>query len=189
MHEFAAYSVEQSKVRVLRLESMNLRCEHYSDHQAIAELNRLAFERENETRLVQAIRDSDRYVPELSLVAELDGAIVGHILFSYIDLVGQTNLQVLGLAPVAVRPEFQRQGIGSTLVQAGLEAAEARGEWMVVVLGNPQFYSRFGFESSVSCGIEPPFPVPEEIFMVKPLKNYQEGHRGKIVYPPAFNGV
>lgn len=168
---------------------MNIRCENCSDHQAIAELNRLAFERENETQLVQAIRHSDRYVPELSLVAELDSATVGHILFSYIDLMGQTNLQVLGLAPMAVRPEFQRQGIGSALVRAGLEAAEVRGELMVVVLGNPQFYSHFNFEPSVRYGIESPFSVPDEVFMIKPLKNYQERYRGKIVYPPAFSGV
>lgn len=168
---------------------MSIRCENPSDYQAIAELNRLAFERENEAQLVESIRHSDRYTPKLTLVAERDGAVVGHVLFSYIDLVGQVNLQVLGLAPIAVHPGFQRQGIGSALVRAGLEAAEAGEELMVVVLGNPQFYSRFGFESSVSYGIESPFPVPEEVFMVKPLKNYQERHRGKIVYPSAFNGV
>jgi putative acetyltransferase len=168
---------------------MNIRCENRSDYPAIAELNRLAFEQENEAKLVESIRHSDCYIPELSLVAELNGAIAGHILFSYINLVGQENLQVLGLAPVAVRPEFQRQGVGSALVRAGLEAAEARGELMVIVLGNPQFYSRFGFESSVSYGIESPFPVPAEVFMIKPLKNYQGKYRGKVVYPPAFNGL
>ena len=90
---------------------------------------------------------------------------------------------------MAVRPQLQRQGIGSALVQAGLEAASLRGESMVIVLGHPHFYSRFGFEPSVSHGIESPFSVPEEVFMVKPLKNYQENYGGKVIYPPAFNSV
>ena len=138
---------------------------------------------------MESIRLTERYIPELALVAELECAVVGHILFSYIDLVGQENWQVLGLAPLAVQPEFQRRRIGSTLVRVGLEAASARGESMVIVLGHPQFYSRFGFESSVGYGILSPFPVPQEVFMVKPLKNYQGRYRGLVVYPPAFNGV
>lgn len=168
---------------------MNIRASNCSDYQAIAELNRLAFGQENEAKLVELIRDSDRYIPELEMVAELSGAVVGHILFSYIDLVGQENLQVLSLAPMAVRPEFQRRGIGSALVRVGLEAALSRGESLVIVLGHPQFYLRFGFEPSVVYGISSPFPVPEEVFMVKPLKNYQRRYRGKVVYPPAFNEV
>lgn len=98
---------------------------------------------------------------------------------------GQENLLCLGLASISVRPQFQRRGIGSALVQVGLEAASERGEAMVIVLGHPP---RFGFEPSVSYGIESPFPVPEEVFMILPLKNYQERYKG-IVYPPAFNGV
>jgi putative acetyltransferase len=149
----------------------------------------MAFKRKNEAQLVEYIRHSNRYIPELSLVAELDSAVVGHILFSYIDLVGQETLQVLSLAPMAVRPECQRRGIGSTLVRVGLETAEAREELMVIVLGHPQFYSRFGFKPSVTYGIESPFPMPEEVFMIKPLKSYQGRSRGKVVYPPAFNQV
>ena len=138
---------------------------------------------------MESIRLTERYIPELALVAELECAVVGHILFSYINILGQENWQVLGLAPVAVQPEFQRRGIGSTLVRVGLEAASARGESLVIVLGHPQFHSRFGFESSVGYGISSPFPVPEESFMVKPLKNYQGRYRGKVIYPSAFNGV
>ncbi len=89
---------------------MNIRACTRSDYQAIDELNRLAFGQENEAKLVELIRDSDRYIPDLELVAELSSAVVGHILFSYIDLVGQENLQLLSLAPMAVGPEFQRRG-------------------------------------------------------------------------------
>lgn len=168
---------------------MNIRCENRCDYQAIAELYQVAFERSSEANLVELIRLSERYIPELALVAELDGAVVGHILFSYIDISGQENWQVLSLAPLAVQPEFQRRGIGSALVRVGLEAASVRGESLVIVLGHPQFYSRFGFESSAGYGISSPFPVPKESFMVKPLKNYHRRYTGKVIYPPAFNEV
>jgi putative acetyltransferase len=168
---------------------MHIRCETLTDYPAITEVNTLAFGQENEARLVEVIRRSDGYIPELSLVAEIEGAVVGHILFSYIDLVGKKTLQVLGLAPLAVRPAFQKQGIGSALIKAGLEIAEVKKEAIVIVLGHPEFYTRFGFQSSVIYGIESPFPVPEEFFMVKLLQSYQESYQGKVVYPLAFDGV
>ncbi|MCP2731998.1 GNAT family N-acetyltransferase [Limnofasciculus baicalensis] len=150
---------------------IKIRRETPLDYAIVAEIYQLAFGQDNEGNLVDSIRQSDRYIPELSLVAELDGTVVGHILFSYIDLVGAENWQVLGLAPIAVTPQFQNQGIGSALVQAGLAAAETMGESLVIVLGHTRFYSRFGFEPSVRYGIESPWAVPEEVFMVK-LVNY-----------------
>ncbi|MFW9258062.1 GNAT family N-acetyltransferase [Nostoc sp. CALU 546] len=168
---------------------MNIRCETLTDYPAIAEVNTLAFGQENEAKLVEEIRRSERYIPELSLVAEIENVVVGHILFSYIDLVGKETLQVLGLAPLAILPLFQRQGIGSALIKAGLEIAEAKKEAVVIVLGHPQFYTRFGFKTSVVYGIESPFPIPEEFFMVKALQSYQENYKGKVVYPSTFDGV
>ena len=106
---------------------MNIRCEQPSDYSAIAQVNIQAFQQENEARLVEKIRHSERYIPELSLVAEVDEVVVGYILFSYIDLVGNQHFQVLGLAPLAVLPKFQRQGIGSALVEAGLAKASEMG--------------------------------------------------------------
>jgi putative acetyltransferase len=168
---------------------MNIRGETLLDYPDISEVNILAFERENEAQLIEKIRASDRYIPELSLVVEVEDIVVGHILFSYIDLVNEKPLQVLGLAPMAVFPQFQRRGIGSALVQRGLEIADAMGEAIVIVLGYPQFYSRFGFQPSVNYEIESPFEVPEDVFMVKHLKNYQEKYKGKVVYPPTFQEV
>ena len=101
----------------------------------------------------------------------------------------EETLQVLGLAPLAVRPQLQRQGIGSALVRAGLAMADAMEKALVVVLGHPQFYCRFGFKSSSYYGIECPFRIPEDAFMVKQLLQYQDRYRGKVVYPPAFLGV
>lgn len=166
-----------------------IRCEAFDDYSAIDELYQQAFERNNEAQLVENIRNSNYYIPQLSLVAQIDNRVVGHILFSHINLVGEANLQVLGLAPLAVLPQFQRHGIGSALIRVGLETADAMGEALVVVLGHPQLYSRFGFKPSVHYQIESPFPVPENVFMVKLLKNYQKNYTGKVVYPPTFQGV
>ncbi len=168
---------------------IKIRGESPLDYAIVAEIYQLAFGQDNEGNLVDSIRKSDRYIPELSLVAELDGTVVGHILLSYIDLVGQENWQVLGLAPIAVTPQFQNQGIGSALVQAALATSEAMGESLVIVLGHPRFYSRFGFEPSVGYGIESPWTVPEEVFMVKLLKSDRGHYRGKVIYPPVFNEV
>jgi len=168
---------------------MKIRCERPQDYLAIADVNTLAFGQVNEAKLIAAIRCSDRYIPELSLIAEVENFIVGHILFSYIDLVDKETFKVLGLAPLAVHPQFQSQGIGSALVKAGLEIAEARKETLVMVLGHPHFYLRFGFQPSVVYKIESPFPVPEDVFMAKPLKSYQEIYKGKVIYPSAFNDI
>ncbi|MBD2596293.1 N-acetyltransferase [Nostoc spongiaeforme FACHB-130] len=168
---------------------LNIRCETVLDYPAIADVNRLAFGQDNEANLIDKIRLSDRYIPELSLVAEIDNVIVGHILFSYIDLVNTEKFQVIGLAPLAVHPQFQRQGIGSTLVEAGLKIANELGEVLVIVLGHPHFYNRFAFQPSVIYQIESPFPVPDDVFMVKPLQNYQQKYTGKVVYPPTFAEV
>lgn len=168
---------------------MKIRSEQPSDYQGISEVILQAFGQDNEVRLVQEIRKSPYYIRNLSLVAEVDSVIVGHILFSYIDLVNDATNNVLGLAPLAVRSQFQNQGIGSTLVQEGLARANVMGESIAIVLGHPQFYNRFGFKPSVCYEIESPFPVPEDFFMVKTLNRYQDTQKGKVVYPSAFTGV
>ncbi|HLO87624.1 MAG TPA: N-acetyltransferase [Nostocaceae cyanobacterium] len=168
---------------------MIIRSETQLDYETIAEVNILAFGRDNEAKLIENIRHTQNYIPELSLIAELAGKIVGHILFSYIDLVAEQTLPILSLAPIAVHPQFQNQGIGSELVKTGLEIADSKGEALVIVLGHPDFYPRFGFQPAVNYQIESPFPVPEEVFMVKTLRNYQDKYRGKVVYPPAFLNV
>lgn len=165
---------------------MNIRSEIPADDAAIGEIHTLAFGRDHEARLVTLIRATPRYIPPLSLVAEHDGRLVGHILLSHIDLVGEQTWQVLGLAPLAVHPDFQNQGIGGELVRSGLAIADELGEALIVVLGHEGFYPKFGFEPAIRYGIEAPFPVPEAVFMVKPLQYYQEAYRGKVVYPPVF---
>ncbi|GJD17521.1 GCN5-related N-acetyltransferase [Rivularia sp. IAM M-261] len=168
---------------------MNIRCEASPDYLKIAEVITSAFGQPNEAKLVEAIRNSENYIPELSLVAEIDGNIVAHVLFSYIHLVSNEILSVLALAPVAVSPQFQNQGIGTALVKYGLEKADELGEALVIVLGHPSFYPRFGFLQSTCYGIKSPFDSPAEAFMVKPLKNYEIKYTGNVVYPQVFNDV
>jgi len=168
---------------------MIIRPENILDYLTIAQINTLAFGGEQEAKLVEIIRISNGYIPELSLVAEIEKTVVAYIMFSYIDLIGEEQLPVLSLAPMAVHPEFQNQGIGKALLKTGLELADKRGEALVLVLGYPQLYTPFGFQPSINYQIESPFDVPEDVFMVKPLSGYEEKYKGKVVYPPAFDGV
>ncbi|HEX5467154.1 MAG TPA: N-acetyltransferase [Candidatus Limnocylindrales bacterium] len=157
---------------------------------AIQAVHLAAFPSSAEADLVEAIRASAAFVPQLSIVASLDEAIVGHILLSYVTLdTGGGAEEVLELAPMAVTPEHQGEGIGSALVVAGLDAAEIREEPLVLVLGHPWFYPRFGFRPSTAYGIVPPRPVPEATFMVKPLTTYRSALRGRVILPPVFEGV
>src|SRR4051812_4691802 len=122
-----------------------IRPERPTDHDAIREVNRLAFGGEDEARLVAALRDGG-YV-RVSLVAEEGGRVVGHVLFGDLPIVtagGTFQALALTLAPLAVLPSHQRRGIGSLLVREGLRACREAGHRIVVVLGHPDFYPRFG---------------------------------------------
>ena len=135
---------------------------------------------------MDAVRASDGFVPELSLVAEEHGEVVGHALFSHVGLDGQSR-RLLELAPMSVRPDRQRAGIGSSLVRAGLAAADARGEPVVLVLGHPEYYPRFGFRPASQLGIAAPDArIPDAAFMALPLSSYDPAIRGRVVFPPAF---
>lgn len=170
---------------------MIVRSEGPEDCEAIRQVNRLAFGREVEARLVDALRQSPAFLPELSLVAEVDHAIVGHVMFSRLEIRDEHNsVPALALATLAVLPAWQRQGVGRALVQEGLRRAQARGHRIVVVVGHPEYYPYFGFRQARPQGLECPFPVPNEAFMALAL---QEGAlaavRGTVIYPPAFDEV
>lgn len=149
-----------------------------------------AFGRSAEAKLVDKLRDADGFVPELCLVAERSHVIIGHIMFTRITLDGDRPEKVLALAPVSVVPAFQNHGVGSALIREGLARADEKGEPLVVVLGHPDYYPRFGFVTASTMGIKPPWPVdPEEAFMAKPLSAYREDMVGTITYPPEFDDV
>jgi putative acetyltransferase len=160
------------------------RAETPADRNDIAAVTTAAFGRVREARIVDAIRASDRFVPELSLVAEADGQVIGHVMLSYVDL-GSTR--VLELGPMSVHPRNQRNGVGGRLIREALRRADERGEPLVLVLGHPSYYPRFGFRPASEFGIEAPDPsLPDEVFMALPLKAFDPGLRGRVVLPPAF---
>lgn len=164
---------------------MEIRPEKKKDQKAIAEVTRAAFGRDLEARMIEVIRDSEGFVPELSLVAEAEGEIVGHALLSYVDLAGRPVLQ---LGPISVVPRLQRQKIGSLLVRESVRRAELRGEPLVLLLGHPWYYPRFGFFPASKLGIKPPKNTrfPDESWMALPLAAYDPSLRGRVTWPPAF---
>lgn len=170
-----------------------IRPEIPSDYQGIREVNILAFNnQENEAKLVELIRQSENFIPQLSLVAETENQeMIGHILISTITLVTEHGkISTLGLSPMAVKPGYQNKGVGSALVSSALEACKESGYQHIFVLGHPNFYPRFGFASSKTFGIHPPFPVPAEVFMAIELESGSlAGMQGRIEYPSAFKAV
>lgn len=171
---------------------MKIRPENSSDFAAISEVHTLAFGRPDEAHLVECLRQRGDYIPALALVAEVDQVIVGHIFFSPISLEGselpQTH-QGLALAPLAVKPAYQNQGIGSALVQSSLAIAEQQQSPFIIVLGDPSFYQRFSFKPAIAAGIQAPFDVPEEAFMIWQSSHYQADAKGTVTYSPCFNDL
>lgn len=167
---------------------MGIRLEAGWDAPDVRRVVTAAFGRRAEAELVDKLRDTDGFVPQLSLVADNSGVIVGHIMFTHITLESDPPARVLALAPVSVYPAFQNRGIGSALISRGLAIAEERGEPLVVVLGHPEYYPRFGFVRASTLGIKAPWPdIPDDAFMVKPLNAYREDMKGTVRYPPEFD--
>jgi len=165
---------------------ITIRPEAQEDCSVIRRINRKAFHTDAEANLVDALRQSN--VPIIALVAECHDIPVGHILFSEVKLDGQCQeIRICGLAPMAVLPEYQRQGIGSQLVTEGMKACRQAGYSAVVVLGHRQFYPRFGFEPSVNFKIKSEFDVPDEVFMIRELsEDALTNCSGTIRYHAAF---
>ena len=167
---------------------MNIRQETAEDREAVYEVVRNAFLSAehadgNEQDLVEALRTSSAFVPELSLVTEEEGAIVGHVLFTKIRIGETTHL---ALAPLSVTPDRQRRGIGSALVREGHRIARGLGFDYSVVLGSDRYYPRFGYAPASRLGIKPPFEVPDEMFMACALRDDAPEISGTVAYAPEF---
>jgi len=164
----------------------HIRDERPRDEAAIHAVVAQAFGRATEADLVKSLRANGKVV--VSLVAEEEGQVLGHVLFSPVVIEAVTASDAaLGLAPLAVLPAFQRLGIGSALVSAGLARCRALGHTRVVVLGEPAYYERFGFSTATDFGIRYPGAAPRAAFMALALvPGALDGRAGVARYAAEF---
>ncbi|WP_035649439.1 GNAT family N-acetyltransferase [Flavobacterium sp. ASV13] len=172
---------------------IKLRQENKDDFESVFRLIEKAFEKEEfsdhkEQFLVERLRKSDAFISELSIVAEIENKIVGHILFTKLEVKNESQIfHSLALAPVSILPEFQGKGIGGKLILHGHETAKSLGYKSVILLGHQDYYPRFGYELCEKYNIKMPFDVPSENCMVIALeKDALKEVSGEVVYPKAF---
>jgi putative acetyltransferase len=147
-------------------------------------VNQAAFGGSEEADLVDKLRGDQHTL--ISLVADRGAGVVGHVMFSRMWINTSAGLvSAVALAPVAVHPDHQRKGIGSLLIQHGLEVLRGRAERIVIVVGHPGYYPRFGFSTEQAKLLQHPFP-PEAFMAMELSVGALAGVRGTVVYPPAF---
>lgn len=167
---------------------IKIRQENEKDYQQIYNVVKTAFEKaehcdRNEQYLVENLRNGDSYIPELSLVAEIDEKIVGYIMFTKIFI---NENEEIALAPLAVLPEYQKQCIGSKLIEYGHKIAKELGYHYSVVLGSEKYYPKFGYIPAINYGIKPPFDVPSNNFMAIKLNDNNVPVKGIVRYSKEF---
>lgn len=168
---------------------MNIRDEDQFDFKGIWDINKLAFQGEEEGKLINKLREED--VDLISLVAEDGLNLVGHILISPAIIKSEDkSIEIAALGPMAVLPTYQRKGIGSELIKEGIRRCIKAGYVAIAVLGHPEYYPKFGFLPSVKYGITCEYEVPEEVFMILELhKSFLNEITGVVKYHPAFNEI
>jgi len=174
-----------------------IRPERAADRPAIADVIRRAFKRDEEARLVEALRRAEAFLPDLSLVGVEGEQVIGHLLMSRAHIRADAaptpaRIPALALAPMCVAPDHQNRGVGSALVRDAIERAKGRRprERCIVVLGHPTYYPRFGFRPASTRGVRPPFDAPDEAFMLLPLEDEAPTRiDGVVEYAAAFASV
>ena len=169
--------------------AVHVRPESAADVARITEINDAAFGGPVESRIVEAVRGSDRWIDGGSLVAETDaGEVVGHVLLSVGDLVGGDGAiqPIWVLGPVSVVPDLQGRGVGAALMRAAIEVAREHHQPLVCLLGHATYYPRFGFERARRIGIQPPAPYRDENWMALRLPGWTPVLRGTVRFPPGF---
>lgn len=169
---------------------MIIRTETIEDYRKVYQINYEAFRnREDEPKLVEKIRKSEQFIPELSIVAEENNEIVGHLLLSKAEVVNEdTRHEVIVLAPIAVKPDLQNKGIGGQLIQEGLRRCKELGYGIVLLIGHPTYYPKFGFKPARQYGLDlKQFEVSDEVFMVCELiEGELDRVKGELKYPETF---
>jgi predicted N-acetyltransferase YhbS len=169
---------------------IELRSENSSDFTEVYRVNQIAFGgRDDEAQLVERIRESEGYVPELSIVAVLEERIVGHLLISKAEVVHDDTIhEVLALAPIAVLPEYQKSGVGTRLMTEGIVRSRSLGASLICLIGHPSYYPKFGFTPARPHGLDlKQFEVPDDVFMVRELQaDALRSIQGELRYPAAF---
>ncbi len=172
---------------------IKIRTEEKSDHQAVFDLTEKAFagmkySEGDEHFLVERLRKSDAFIPELSIVAEYKGNIVGHILLTKVKIVnGEKVCESLAIAPVSVLPDYQKKGIGGNLIETAHQKAKELGYKSVVLVGHEDYYPRFGYQLASKYGIKFPFEVPDINAMAIELeKGALKNVSGEVQHPKEF---
>lgn len=167
---------------------MLIRRETTADIQAVHDVTEAAFAARpgGEVGLVAALRADPGWIPALSLVAEVDGAVVGHVVCTRGSVGGAP---ALGLGPLSVLPAHQRSGVGKALMHTVLGAADALDEPLVILLGDPAYYSRFGFALASTYGITPPDPDWAPYFQARALSAYTPALTGLFTYAAPFSDL
>lgn len=170
---------------------VEVRQEEANDFPAVYDLNIKVFKRKTEARLVDRLRLSEAFIPELSLVATIDNKIVGYILFTKILVIDEDKeVPSLALAPMAVHPDYQKQGIGTHLIHHGFSKARELGYKSAIVLGHAEYYPKFGFVPTSKWLIKPPYHVPENSFLgIELIENGLSGVKGIVRFSKEFEQI
>ena len=167
---------------------VEIRYETPEDHASVRHVHQQAFGRSDEANLVERLRAANK--APIALVATLNGQVVGHVLFSPVVLEpAQPHFKAVGLAPVGVLPEYQKQGIGSRLIREGLKACRDAGYDAVVMLGDPAYYSRFGFSRARDHGLSNEYHAHEHFMVTALREGVLDGVSGMLKYQPEFQEV
>ena len=172
------------------MQPIKVRAEVADDYRAIDVVNLSAFEGEAEAQLVDELRKSDGFIPDLSLFAELNGRVVGHVVLSRVKLkTSQGNSEILALGPMSVVPSQSHRGIGSELIEAAIARAKPLCYAAIVVAGYPEYYQRFGFKPAKDWGVRCNLSIPDDALTAMELKDGVLSGGGEVEYPEMFKAL